>query len=85
MAKRRPRVVLRVVGGRDDVRHAYPRANPSGVPADAALSIGGAHERAFPQYSVTRDGQQFLMIDPVAEPRVQNLTVIAHWTETLKR
>jgi hypothetical protein len=37
------------------------------------------------QYSVTADGQRFLMIEPVNGPHAEGLTVIAHWNETLKR
>jgi eukaryotic-like serine/threonine-protein kinase len=38
----------------------------------------------LPQYSVTDDGQRFLMIDQVNDSQAEGLTVIAHWNETLK-
>jgi serine/threonine protein kinase len=39
----------------------------------------------MPQYSVTKDGAQFLMIDPFEDPRAETLTVIAHWSDTLQK
>jgi serine/threonine protein kinase len=36
-------------------------------------------------YSVSRDGQQFLMIDPVGDPHADRLTVIAHWNEMVQQ
>jgi hypothetical protein len=38
-----------------------------------------------PEYSVASDGQHFLMVDPVGDPHVDTLTLVAHWSETLNR
>src|SRR5262249_34217754 len=38
-----------------------------------------------PTYSVSSDGQRFLMVDPVGDPHLDRLTVIAHWSETLRQ
>jgi hypothetical protein len=39
----------------------------------------------LPTYSVSSDGQRFLMVDPEGDSHPDHLTVIAHWSETLKR
>ncbi len=54
-------------------------------PPRQLFGTGALTSGPFPQYSVSLDGRQFLMIDPVADPRAESLTVIAHWKETLKR
>jgi hypothetical protein len=38
----------------------------------------------FAPYSVSRDGSEFLMIDPFEDPRAETFTIIAHWSNTLK-
>jgi eukaryotic-like serine/threonine-protein kinase len=38
-----------------------------------------------PTYSVSSDGQQFLMVDPVGDLQTDHLTVIAHWSAALTR
>ena len=54
--------------------------------APTELFHGGALTSGpSPTYSVSTDGQRFLMIDPVGDPHADHLTVIAHWTETLKQ
>ena len=54
--------------------------------APTELFHGGALTSGpSPTYSVSTDGQHFLMIDPVGDPHADHLTVIAHWTETLKQ
>jgi len=35
--------------------------------------------------SVSSDGQHFLMVDPLGDPRADALTLIVGWNETLKR
>jgi serine/threonine protein kinase len=50
------------------------------------LFHGGAlTSGSYPTYSVSSDGQRFLMIDPVGDPHADRLTVITHWIETLKQ
>jgi eukaryotic-like serine/threonine-protein kinase len=38
-----------------------------------------------PGYSVSDDGQRFLMVDPIGDSRADALTLIVGWNETLKR
>jgi Tol biopolymer transport system component len=53
---------------------------PSELFHEGPLTSGPA-----PTYSVSSDGQRFLMIDPVGDPHADRLTVITHWAETLKQ
>jgi hypothetical protein len=54
--------------------------------APQALFRGGALTTGpTPGYSVSSDGQRFLMVDPVGDSRADALTLIVGWNETLKR
>jgi hypothetical protein len=39
----------------------------------------------MPGYSVSADGQRFLMVDPVGDPRADVLTLVVGWNQTLTR
>jgi Tol biopolymer transport system component len=54
--------------------------------APAELFHGGTLTSGpYPTFSVSSDGQHFLMIDPAMEPHGDRLTLITHWSDTLKR
>jgi Tol biopolymer transport system component len=54
--------------------------------APRALFRGGALTSGpAPGYSVSDDGQRFLMVDPIGDSRADALTLIVGWNETLKR
>jgi eukaryotic-like serine/threonine-protein kinase len=56
------------------------------VSAPRALFQGGPLTSGpAPGYSVSNDGQRFLMVDPVGDPRADALILIVGWNETLKR
>jgi eukaryotic-like serine/threonine-protein kinase len=56
------------------------------VSAPRALFQGGPLTSGpAPGYSVSSDGQRFLMVDPVGDPRADALILIVGWNETLKR
>jgi Tol biopolymer transport system component len=56
------------------------------VSAPQALFRGGVLTTGpAPAYSVTSDGQRFLMINPLGDPQGDTFTLIAHWSTTLKR
>ena len=75
---------LSPAGAMMSVKVAYTPTFEAASPIEL-FRTGALTSGPFPQYSVTSDGQQFLMIDPVAGPRGESLTVVAHWSEALKR
>lgn len=52
--------------------------------ASLPIELFGDDTARFSQYTVTNDGQRFLLVQPVATAREDTLTVIAHWNATLK-
>jgi serine/threonine protein kinase/Tol biopolymer transport system component len=60
-----------------------PMLQPS---APRELFRGGSWTSGpLPAYSVSSDGQRFLIVDPEGDRQTDHLTVIAHWSATLKR
>jgi Tol biopolymer transport system component len=56
------------------------------VSAPRLLFHGGALTSGpMPGYSVSADGQRFLMVDPVGDPRADVLTLVVGWNQTLTR
>jgi len=56
------------------------------VSAPRALFRGGPLTTGpAPGYSVSSDGQRFLMVDPVGDPRADDLTLIVGWNKTLPK
>jgi eukaryotic-like serine/threonine-protein kinase len=75
---------LSPAGAMMSVKVAYTPSFQAAPPTEL-FRTGALTSGPFPQYSVTSDGQRFLMIDPVADGRGESLAVIAHWSESLKR
>ena len=53
---------------------------PTALFRGATLTTG-----PIPAYSVARDGQRFLMVDPIGDPHADALTLTVHWGDTLRR